>query len=55
MDDSLSWKAHTDQMLTKLNTACFFLIPTIQAVISPESLRMVCFAYIHSIISYGII
>ena len=53
IDDSLSWKAHIDQMMSKLNTACF-VIQTIQAM-SPETLRMVYFANIHSIISYGII
>jgi len=32
-----------------------FLIQTVQAIMSLEALRMVYFAYIHSIISYGII
>jgi len=27
----------------------------IQAIMSPETLRMVCFAYIYSVMSYGII
>jgi len=54
IDDSLSWKAHIDQMMSKLNTECF-VIQTIQAIMSPETLRMVYFAYIHSIMSYGII
>ena len=39
---------------TKLNTACF-VIQMIQAIMSFETLRMVYFAYIHSIISYGVI
>jgi len=54
VDNSLSWKAHTDQMMSKLNTACF-VIRTIQAIMSLKSLRMVYFAYIHSIICYRII
>jgi len=54
IDDSLSWKAHIDQMMSKLNTACF-VIQTIQAIMSLETLRMVYFVYIHSIISYRII
>jgi len=54
IDDSLSWKAHIDQMISKLNTACF-VIQTIQAIMSPETSGMVCFAYIHSIMSYEII
>jgi len=49
IDDSLSWKAHIDQMMSELNTACF-VIRTIQDIMSLETLRMVYFAYIHSII-----
>jgi len=55
IDDSLSWKAHIDQIMSKLNTACF-IIRTIQGMMSQETLRMVYyFAYVHSIMSYGII
>jgi len=54
IDNSLSWKAHIDQMMSKLNTACF-VIRMIQAIMSLETLRMVYFVYIHSIISYRII
>jgi len=53
-DDSLSWKTHIDQMMSKLNTACF-VIRMIQAIISQETLRMVYFSYVHPIMSYGII
>jgi len=52
IDDSLSWKAHIDQMISKLNRPCF-VIRTIQAIISLETLRMFYFAYIQSIINYG--
>jgi len=41
-------------MMSKLKTACF-VIQTIQATMSQETLRMVYFAYVHSIMSYGII
>jgi len=54
INDSLTWKSHIDHMMSKLNTACF-VIRTIQAIMSLETLRMVYFAYIHSIISYRII
>jgi len=54
IDDSLSWKAHIDQMMSKLNTACF-AIRTIRAIMPQETLNMVSFAYIHSIMSYGIV
>jgi hypothetical protein len=54
IDDSLLWKAHIEQMMSKLNRACF-IIRKIQAIMSTETLRMVYFAYVHSIMSYGII
>jgi hypothetical protein len=54
IDNSLSWEAHIDQMMSKLNTACF-AIRTIHALMPQETLNMVSFAYIHSIMSYGII
>jgi len=54
INDSLSWRAHIDRMMSKFNTACF-VIRTVQAIMSPETLRMVYFAHIHSIMSYGII
>ena len=48
IDDSLLWKAHIDQMMSKLNTACF-VIQSLQAIMSTETLRMVYFAYVHLI------
>lgn len=46
----LNWKKHIDQILPKQSTACFsirclFHIPNI------DVLRMVCFAYFHSILN----
>jgi len=54
IDDSLPQKAHIGQMMSILNIACF-VIQTIQAIKSNETLIMVYFAFIHSIMSYGII
>jgi len=54
IEDSLSWKVHIDQIMSKLHTACF-VIQTIQAIMSPETLRIMYFEYIHSIMSYGVI
>jgi len=54
IDDSLSWKAHIDHIMSKLNTACF-VIQMIQGMMSQETLRMVYFAYVHSVMSYGTI
>jgi len=47
IDDSLSWKAHIDQIMSKLNRACF-VIRMIQVMVSQETLRMVYFACIHT-------
>ena len=54
IDDCLFCKAHINQIMSKMNTVCF-AIRTIQAIMSPETLRMVYFAYVQSIMSYGII
>jgi len=54
IDDSLSWKADVDQMMSKLNTACF-VIRTIQAIMSQETLRVVYFTHIYSVMSYRIL
>jgi hypothetical protein len=54
VDNCLSWKAHIDQMALKLNKACF-AIRSCHAFMPPETLKMIYFAYFHSILSYGII
>lgn len=43
IDDTLSWKAHIDNIMSKLNTACF-VVRMIQPLMSTETLRMVYFA-----------
>ena len=54
IDDTLSWKAYIEKMMSKLNSACF-VIWTVQAIMSQETLRMVYFAYVHSVMIYLII
>ena len=54
IDDCLFCKAHINQIMSKMNTVCF-AIRTIQAIMSPQTLRRVYFAYIYSIMSYSII
>ena len=48
IDDTLSWKAHIDLIMSKLNTACF-TVRMLQPIMSSETLRMVYFAYVHNI------
>jgi len=54
IDDTLSWMAHIDTNMFKLITACF-AIRIIQHLMSTETLIRVYFAYVHSILSFGII
>jgi hypothetical protein len=51
--NTLSWKRHIDQLLPKLNTACY-AIRTLRPYVNQETLLMVCYAYFHSIMYYGI-
>ena len=50
INDTLPWKQHTDQLCT----ACC-AIKNIKSFISQDTLRIIYFAHIHSILSYGII
>ena len=54
LDSTLSWKPHIDQLISKLNSACY-VIRSLKSVISLENLRMIYFSSVHSIISYSII
>jgi hypothetical protein len=54
VDDTLSWDAHIDQLISRMNTACY-AIRTVKALLSREVIRIIYFAYVHPIMSYGII
>jgi len=54
LDSTLSWKPHLDQLISKLNSACY-VIRSLKSLIPLESLRMIYFSSVHAIISYGII
>jgi len=54
LDSTLSWKPHIDQLIPKLNSACY-VIRFLKPIISVGNLRMIYFSTVHSIISYGII
>jgi hypothetical protein len=54
LDSTLSWKTYTDQLSSKLNSACY-VIRSLKSVISARNLRKIYFSYVHSIIAYGII
>ena len=54
IDTTLTWKFHISELTTRLNKACY-AIRSIKPFMSLDVLRSICFAYFHSIISYGII
>jgi hypothetical protein len=54
IDDTLSWKQHIEQVVNKMCSACYAL-RNIKHIVPVGTLRVIYFAHIHSIISYGII
>jgi hypothetical protein len=51
--NTLSWKKHIDQLISKLSTACY-AIRTVKPYVKLETLLMVYYAYFHSVMHYGI-
>jgi len=54
IDQSLNWKKHIETIIPKLTSACFSL-RVLKDFLQRDALRMVYFAYFHSIMKYGII
>jgi hypothetical protein len=54
IDSNLSWKQHIDDIIPKLNMACF-AIRSIKPFMSLEVMRLIHFSHFHSILSHGII
>jgi hypothetical protein len=54
IDEILSWNQHIDQVATKLCSACYAL-RNLKHIVPQSTLRTTYYAYIHSILSYGII
>jgi hypothetical protein len=54
VDNKLNWKTHIQYIIPKLSSACFSM-STIISLMKTETLKLVYFAYFHSIMSYGII
>jgi len=53
INETLSWNQHTDQIATKLCSACYVLRNP-KHIVPQSTLRTIHYAYIHSILSYGI-
>ena len=54
LHSTLSWKPHIDQLIPKLNSACY-VIRSLKSIFFLGNLRMIYFSTVHSIISYSII
>jgi hypothetical protein len=54
MNNTLSWNNHTDSIVKKLSRACY-IIRNAKTCMSVSSLRMIYYAFFHSVMSYGII
>jgi hypothetical protein len=53
-NNNWNWKNHIDQILSKLDAACF-AVRRLFHKLNIDVLRMVYFAHFHSIIKYGIV
>jgi hypothetical protein len=53
LDKTLSWKSHIDKLVTKMSTACY-AIRIVRGLMSQETLRMVYFAYVRTMLEYRI-
>jgi hypothetical protein len=54
IDNMLSWKSNFDWLMSILNSACYVII-AVKTYMSQETLRMIYFCYVHSVMNYGII
>jgi hypothetical protein len=54
IDSNLNWKTHIQYIIPILSSACFAM-RTVTSIMKIETLKLVYFAYFHSIMSYGII
>jgi hypothetical protein len=53
-DNLLTWKDHIDAFVVKLNRSCF-AIQSVKSILYLETLKMVYYSYVHSILNYEII
>ena len=54
LNSTLSWSPHINNLTTKLNSACY-LSRYLKPLLPTETLRMVYFSNVHSLLSYGVI
>jgi hypothetical protein len=52
IDSNLNWKTHIQYIIPKLSSACFAM-RTVTSIMKTETLKLVYFAYLHSIMSWN--
>ena len=50
INETLSWKGHIHQVVTRLSSACY-AVRVIAPLMPEETLRMVYYSYVHSVIT----
>jgi len=53
VEETLSWKCHINQILSRLCSACYAM-NVITPLMLEDILKMIYYSYVHSIITYGI-
>jgi hypothetical protein len=53
-DQHLNWKTHVEQIISRLSSACY-AVRSMFHFSSLDTIKMIYFAYFHSIMKYGII
>jgi hypothetical protein len=54
MNETLSWDNHIEALAKKISTACY-IIRSAKIYMSASSLKINCYAFFHSLMTYGII
>jgi hypothetical protein len=54
INKSLTWGMHIEALIDKLNKSCF-AIQSLKSILSLDTLKIMYFSFVHSIMTYGII
>jgi hypothetical protein len=53
IDNTLSWKGHTEYIKPKLCSACY-VMRTVKPYVSQNALKIIYYYYFHAVMSYGL-
>jgi hypothetical protein len=52
--NNLSWKTHIGCIKSKLSSACY-VVRSVKPFLTINTLKMICYSYIHSVMTYGLL